>query len=58
MHTLNEVLIPLTLSGSTTVIRLCKDLVQAAGTGFFYRNDADIIADIIIEVAQFAVGGA
>ena len=30
------------------VIRLCKDLVQAAGTGFFYRNDADIIADIII----------
>ena len=49
MHTLNEVLYPAHFSlEALPVVRLCKDLVQAAGTGFFYRNDADVIADIIL----------
>ena len=49
MHTLNEVLYPAHFSVETLpVIRMCKDLVQAAGTGFFYSNDVDVITDIIL----------
>ena len=49
MHTLNSVGYPGHFSiEALPVIRMCKDLVQAAGTGFFYTNDVDVIADMLL----------